>query len=85
MDNETFGMIVVTIISLLFLFGIGSIVLSFFFDPKTLNIPQYKKDNRYYPKVTSPDYSDLLDDEEPAASVVFDPKDTFDTNIEDIE
>lgn len=82
MENHTLGMIVVTIISLLFLFGVGSIVLSFFFDPKDSRLNPPKFDDRYYTKVTPSPYS--YDGDIPA-SVVFDSKDTFDLGVEDIE
>lgn len=61
MGNHVFSNIVVTIISLFFIIGIGSILLSFFFDPKEDKLLNTQIYQNSFEKISSPTYSQLLE------------------------
>lgn len=67
MEDNTFGIIIVTLFIIVYVAGIGSVVVSFFFDPK--EIVQSLKDTRYY-KVTSSEYHYNTEDDEPASVII---------------
>lgn len=72
MDNHTFGIAVVTILGLLFIFGIGSIVLSFFFDSdkETMLI---KRETNYHSskqELSSINIQSLEEDDDEDVSVI---------------
>lgn len=73
MEDTTPGIILVTIIGLLYFIGIGSLILSFIYDPKEPS--SYTNDNSERPSVVS-SYRSLVSEEEEIASVIVDADDS---------
>lgn len=78
MDN-TAGAIIVTVITLLYLFGIGSILLSFFYDPK--ESPPVKP-KQFSDRSTVSSYRSLSSEQEEASVILVDDNASFEFDFE---